>query len=233
MKQYIQVILLFVMVSFLVILLLSETKDSYLAGRRDQIRYQMRVIGQGFQKYYHQHGCMPPVLISDSNGIPTHSWRALLLPYVEFKKSKIDYHFAEPWNSNHNQEVAVQNQDLYSRILDSDQFNGIKNTKLVAVVDDSTIWSQFRTCPFQGDFNDGEKYVVLIEIPNPGGLWNEPADISLEDLIEMIKNSTFSQQGMHVLFSDGEVKWLAPKEITVLNLLNFLQVNDPKKVAGI
>jgi hypothetical protein len=43
----------------------------------------LKQIGLAMHNYHDAHGCFPPAYIPDENGKPMHSWRVLLLPYLE------------------------------------------------------------------------------------------------------------------------------------------------------
>ena len=44
--------------------------------------------------YHHKYGCFPPAFMADANGRPMHSWRVLLLPFLEERESYAAYNFA-------------------------------------------------------------------------------------------------------------------------------------------
>jgi hypothetical protein len=53
-------------------------------GRRTQCMSQLRNVSLALQTYATNNGGrLPPAYIADENGAPMHSWRVLLLPYIE------------------------------------------------------------------------------------------------------------------------------------------------------
>ena len=51
-----------------------------------------------FHNYHQAYGQFPPAFIADDNGTPMHSWRVLILPYIEQQALYNAYDFSEPWN---------------------------------------------------------------------------------------------------------------------------------------
>ena len=50
---------------------------------------------------------------SDENGQPKHSWRVLILPFLEQSRIYEQYKFDEPWNSPNNMAVTSQAVPVY------------------------------------------------------------------------------------------------------------------------
>ena len=63
--------------------------------------------------YEKEHGTLPPAYSVDQNGRPLHSWRVLLLPYLNrqdlYEKIRLD----EPWDSPHNKKFAEARPDVF------------------------------------------------------------------------------------------------------------------------
>jgi hypothetical protein len=58
--------------------------------------------------YHKKNGRFPPALIADRNGKPMHSWRTLILPYIDCDDLYKAYDFAEPWNGPHNRKLLAK-----------------------------------------------------------------------------------------------------------------------------
>ena len=61
-------------------------------------------IAVAFHNYHDTYGSLPPAYTVDENDKPLHSWRVLLLPFIEqqelYKKIRLD----EPWDSEYNRQ---------------------------------------------------------------------------------------------------------------------------------
>jgi hypothetical protein len=57
------------------------------AARRVQCSNHLRQIGLALHNYHDFYGSLPPAFVADSHGKPIHSWRVLILPFMENKQS--------------------------------------------------------------------------------------------------------------------------------------------------
>ena len=56
--------------------------------------------------YHETYGCFPPAYVADRDGKPMHSWRVLILPFLEQRELYNAYNFAEPWDGPNNRKLA-------------------------------------------------------------------------------------------------------------------------------
>ncbi len=83
------------------------------AACRDNCTNHLKRIGLAMHNYQEKYGCFPPAYIPDENGKPKHSWRVLILPFMDYQPLYAAYRFDEPWNSMHNMELAAKMPDEY------------------------------------------------------------------------------------------------------------------------
>ncbi len=75
----------------------------------------LKFIGLAMLNYESANGFLPSNIV-DKDGKPLHSWRVLILPYLEQQKLFNELRLDEPWNSKHNLEVATKSSpDVYCR----------------------------------------------------------------------------------------------------------------------
>src|SRR5436190_7601184 len=67
------------------------------AARRMQCSNHLKQIGLALQNYHDEYKSLPPAYIADTEGKPMHSWRVLILPFMEQKPLYDKYDFNEPW----------------------------------------------------------------------------------------------------------------------------------------
>ena len=77
-------------------------------------------IGLALQAYETEHGTLPPAYIPGKDGKPMHSWRVLLLPYLEQHGLYNQYDFNAPWDSPQNQALAAKMPAVYACPADAD-----------------------------------------------------------------------------------------------------------------
>jgi hypothetical protein len=64
----------------------------------------LKGITLAFHNYHDAHGSFPPAYTVDENGKPLHSWRVLLLPYLDGRELYDKIRLDEPWDSEYNQQ---------------------------------------------------------------------------------------------------------------------------------
>ncbi|QDU78053.1 hypothetical protein Pan97_51330 [Bremerella volcania] len=66
-----------------VALLVPAIGQARMAAQRMQSQNNLKVIGLALHNYHDTYGTLPPAYIPDEDGQPMHSWRVLILPFVE------------------------------------------------------------------------------------------------------------------------------------------------------
>lgn len=120
--------------------------------------------------YHEQHGAFPSTKYQAIPDGPIHSWRVLLLPYIDMYTAKLysKYDFSQPWNSPDNLEIAkaaerhlghfsIDNPSIatYLAIGDGDEWpsGGPLKARLIT---------------------KGEDRFLLVEYPDSKIRWTEP-----------------------------------------------------------
>lgn len=152
---------------------------------RGRYAYQMRVIGHALQTYHEWYGCFPPAYIADENGRPMHSWRVLILPFLEEPGLYNSYDFSEPWDGPSNRRLALTRPtpDIYCCTTDAENNRAAGLTTFVAIVGDNTMWpgTEGRSL---GDVTDGaENTLLFVEAPDAAVPWTQPRDLTVDELV--------------------------------------------------
>ena len=94
-------------------LLLPAVQAAREAARRMQCTNNMKQLILAVHIFHDTHGNMPPAYTVDKNGKPLHSWRVLLLPYLEESALYGSIRLDEPWDSEHNKQFHTRMPKLY------------------------------------------------------------------------------------------------------------------------
>lgn len=222
-----EIFIVVVIIVVLVTLLLPEDQVVDNSSNRERFRNQLRLVGLACHEYQSEYGCLPPVVISDERGRPIHSWRAILLPWLESQgrtePPALVYSFNDPWFSPANRQAALDNPDLYTMLVTTDGREVVQKSKLAAVIGAQTYWSHSGECrrlPLEA--NQDDRHILLLEIPNLYGAWSQPNDVTLDEVLTLSKNQQFTPYGAHALYDDGSVTWFAPEALTEANLRRLL-----------
>lgn len=130
--------------------------------------------------YQDANGHYPPAYVVGPDGTPWHSWRVLVLPYIEEEKLFNEYRFDEPWDGPHNRTLAARMSKMYR--FHNRTEPGQTTTNYLAVVGPTTMWpgSVGRK---HADITDGSPNTVLIaENRGLGVHWMEPRDLDFATL---------------------------------------------------
>ncbi len=63
--------------------------------------------------FHDAHGCFPPAVVKGPDSKPWHSWRVLILPYLDQMPLYDQYDFSQPWASDKNRKVLDQMPAVY------------------------------------------------------------------------------------------------------------------------
>ena len=126
--------------------------------------------------YHDEHGTYPPAYLLGPDGTPWHSWRVLILPYIEQQELYDSYSFDEPWDGPNNRKLADRMPWMYAfHSIDRDAINTTSN--YLAVVGDNTVWCS-RASVKQDDVTDSmETSILFVENQGANVHWMEPRDL--------------------------------------------------------
>ncbi len=100
-------------IGILVALLLPAVRTSREPARRTQCANNLKQIALALQNYESVYHSLPPAYTVDTEGKPLHSWRTLILPYVEQKSLYDRIDLSKPWDDPANKEVRETTLAVY------------------------------------------------------------------------------------------------------------------------
>jgi len=167
--------------AFLVRRAQREARRSNAYGRLCQMRLAL-------QNYEQQYGALPPVCLRDNEGKPIHSWRALILPYLDFESIKrLD--LSQSWNSDYNRKVIdsipVGEWTWFARDRPLDQSPA--RTHILALLGPSSIWDVTTGLP-KGRTHERANTILLISVPESSIEPLQPSDITEDELCKMVED---------------------------------------------
>lgn len=136
--------------------------------------------------YHEATGHYPPAYLADVDGKAMHSWRVLILPYLEERELFEDYDFTEPWNSEANLRLASRMPAVYA--FHGDYEPGVVTTNYLAVVGENTTWPGSSTRFLEEVTDQHSETVMLVENSGQNVHWMEPRDLQF-DTMSLLINS--------------------------------------------
>jgi len=187
----------------LVALLLPAVQQARMAAQRMQSSNNLKQIALAMHNYHDVYGTFPPAYIPDEDGKPMHSWRVLILPFVEASYIYDQYDFSQPWDSPANREACQMMPGAYiSPALGSDGMSDV--TTYVAVAGPKSVISTEKGIAFSEITAGSSNSIMVIEDTTDPVLWYKPVDISPQAL----SSKNFDDQyfrGIQAAMADGAV----------------------------
>jgi hypothetical protein len=176
---------------------------------RTGCKYNLRQIGIALENYHDKYRSFPPAYLADRNGVPMHSWRVLLLPFLDHQTAYDQYDFDEPWNSAKNRKVTSVPLGVYRCPADRSK-NG-SGTNYVAVIGTHTAWPAPHALSNRRGNSD---VITVIETVDTGIEWAEPRDFALPQMAPHINShpccgpASKHKGGVQALCVDGSVHFV-------------------------
>lgn len=181
-------------------------------SRQNRCANNLKRIAIALHTYHDAHHCFPPAYFTDEHGTPTHSWRAILLPYFESEELANQYRFDEPWNGPNNRKLHDKLPSVYRCLSDG---GNESETSYLAIVGPDTMWRGAQAIAIP-EMSDGtSKTIAIVECVGSGVNWLEPRDITFNDAVAGV-NRVIGRPGIRgphtrgasALFADGSVHML-------------------------
>jgi hypothetical protein len=186
--------------------------DAREAARRSACKGHLKQLGLALLIYHDEYGTFPPAYVADANGKPMHSWRVLILPFIDQSDLYEMYDFSQPWNGPDNSKLGLDEYPVRLFNCPTAAPNGCQTTNYVAVVGPQTAWPGRKPTKVLKLFNNYTKTILLVEINDSNIHWMEPRDLTFKDAVAGINNgsglriSSGHREKRHYLTAGGAVE---------------------------
>jgi len=212
------------LVALLLVALILPAFQGVRKSGRSPCSNNLKQIGLALHNYHNGYGSFPPAYIPDEDGRPMHSWRVLILPFLEQRQLCEQYDFNEPWNSPHNLDVAGEMPPGFH--CPKDKRAGRTDTSYVMLVGPGA-FSEGATPTTIADFADGtSNTIAVVEMSDSGILWTEPRDLHIEGTRFMMNDNVAASPrsrhpgGVNTLSVDASVRYISdeipPEQLNAL-----------------
>lgn len=152
-----------------------------VSSTQSNCRSNLSQIALAMQQYHDDFGCYPPAYVADGKGRPMHSWRVLLLPYLEEGDRYQQYDKNQPWDSQYNLAITARMPAVFACPADENAAASGETSYLV-IVGDETMFPGIEPAT-KGDVSDGlANTIMVVEVAKTSVPWTKPADLDIRSL---------------------------------------------------
>ncbi len=200
--------MLLICVGVLVGLLLPAVQAAREAARRMQCSNNMKQIGLAMHNYHETYKSFPPAFTTDASGKPLHSWRTLLLPYLEQQALYSQIDLSKPWDDPVNlpfSQVIIPTYACPSGHTDSPE-----KTCYQVVVDPSGIFTGSKPSPLRSVMDGTSNTLLVVETESENAVpWMSPGDTNMAQYLAFGQtNRPHHTGGRNVALADGSIKFI-------------------------
>lgn len=173
-------------------------------ARRVACQLNLKAIAQAMLAYEREHGSLPPACTRDAAGRPLHSWRTLLLPYLEARQLFESIDLTKPWDDPAN--VAAQEQMPPLFACPSARLSKGQTTYLVVVSPEGCFRADGAVK--LADVRDPTKTLLFLEFPTARAVpWMAPVDADEAMFLALASGNLPDHRGglANCCFADGHV----------------------------
>ena len=202
----------------LVALLLPPVQSVHTPARRTMCKNNLKQIGLALHNYHDAYNCFPPAVVHDEHGQPAHSWRVLILPFMEEQALYDLYRFDEPWNGPNNSKLLDSMPAVFAcPSFRNSTFASAKDanhlTTYMAISDSGAAFDGPTAHRIQQFSDDISNTIMVTEVRRFANVWLAPGDVSISQFITELRESKGSKighhkDGIHILIGDGSARFL-------------------------
>ena len=185
-------------------LVLPAQRTAREAARRNQCANNLKRIALALLNYADAYEALPPAYTTDANGKPLHSWRTLILPYLDEQALYKSIDLTKPWDDPANSEVFKTQLEVYQCPSTSDIDN---RTTYQAVLTPHSCFRPTEPRPLSEVADLASPTMMVIEVDSNHAVpWMSPEDADENLVMGIERGSKLDHVGtVHAAFVDGTV----------------------------
>ena len=205
-------------IAVLMAVILPFAQNPREAVYRPQCLNNLKQVQLALVSYHVDYGSFPPAFITGADGQPAHSWRVLLLPYLDQQSLYDRYHFDEPWNGPRNAQLqdfmpSVYRCPRFLREVETDTPESQHLRRLAnysVIVSPHAVFRGAESLPIS-DLPDGAGNTIIVaDVCQHAAHWMSPVDVAPHQLLTDVRlaadEATANHSGhLHVGFADSYV----------------------------
>jgi prepilin-type processing-associated H-X9-DG protein len=194
-------------IGLLVAMLLPTVRVAREPALRASCSNNLKHIGIALLNYQDEFGAFPPAYTVDANGKPLHSWRTLILPYLEQGPLYERIDLKKPWDDPANQSARDTKVQTY-QCPSANTPEG--KTTYLAVVGPNSVLQAAQPRSAEEIADDKGLTMLVIEVdPEHAVHWMSPEDATEAQVVSFASAKPLAHPGgTHAAFADGSIRFL-------------------------
>ena len=187
------------------VLLIPAVSSAREAARRMQCSNNLKQIALALHNYHSAYGTLPPAYTIDVDGNRLHSWRTLILPYMEQDALYQQIDFSKPWDDPANAFLAKMDLSIF-RCPSSRIGSGLTTYQIID--DPSSAFPGSSSVKFSAIVDGTSNTLLCVETDDQDAVhWAEPKDQSLLSYLSATKAA--HNRGRNAAMGDGAVHFFS------------------------
>jgi len=200
-------IVVLAIVVLLAVLLLPSMRSAGPAARRAQCMNNLRNIALALDNYQNAYGAFPPAYTIDASGKRLHSWRTLILPFLDEKALYRQIDLSKPWDDPANAAAREHPVSIYSCPASGCAPN---QTTYLAILGPKSCLQPAKPRQLSEVTREPGQTLMAFEVDSPHAVpWMAPIDADEALLLSLGPSSKLAHDGGFLAaFVDGRVLFL-------------------------
>lgn len=204
----IELLVILAIIGIAIALLLPATRSARPAAYRSQCNNNLKQIALALISYEADYHALPPAFTVDAEGKPLHSWRTLILPYLEQKPLYERIDLAKAWDDPANAAIGQVSVPPYRCPAADCPAN---HTLYLAIVAKNSCLCPTQPRALSEITDERGETLMVVEADLPHAVpWMAPKDADEKLLLSFRAESALAHiGGMNVAFADASTRFLA------------------------
>jgi hypothetical protein len=188
-RWFIVLLILFGLAGVIIALLIPAVDAARERAVRLQCPNNIKQLCFAFHSYHNVHGSFPPAYTVDDDGKPLHSWRVLILPYIDQRELYDKIRLNEPWDSEYNQQFHDIQMKVFqcsssprrvslvrkirNVVVKNDELRRMANCDYSVVIGEGTFFSSSKEITLDGIADGIDNTILIVERMVPVN-WMDP-----------------------------------------------------------